>query len=377
MPLSHYDAIVIGTGGVGSAAMYHLARRGVKVLGLDRFPPAHDRGSSHGRTRIIRQAYFEHSDYVPLLKRAYELWSELEQLQGKQLYREIGLLQIGPSDGVVVPGVLKSAAQHNLPVETFSPDDMRRQFPGFRVADERQGVLERRAGYLRVEDCVLAHLAAAEWHGAELKTGAAVVSWRAEGNGVMVNTDSAAFHADKLILTAGPWAGHLLRDLNIPLEVRRKPQFWFACDDPRYHADNGCPAFLFETPGGIFYGFPNAENWGVKAACHSGGEPIVDPLALDRTLRPEDQSQIERFLAVHLPGVSHRVLHHEVCMYTMSPDEHFIVDRHPRWPQVCFAAGLSGHGFKFTSVLGEALADFALAGRTTFPIDFLSLRRFG
>ena len=373
-PWQHFDAIVIGVGGVGSAAAFHLARRGAKVLGLDRFPPGHDRGSSHGRSRIIRLAYFEHPDYVPLLLRAYELWAELEHLSEEKLYEETGLLQMGPTDGIVLPGVLKSAEQHGLDVDLLSSAEIRQRFPGFQVNDAWQGVLERRAGFLHVERCVHAHWSAAEKLGAKLVTGEMVVDWRAEGNGVVVQTDRNVYSADRLILTAGAWAEKLLHDLKLTLEVRRKSQFWFANDDARYRADRGCPAFLFETSGEIIYGFPDAHDWGVKVACHTGGEPIVDPLRVDRTLRVSDQQQLERFLADHLPGVSHRVIQHEVCLYTMTPDENFVVDLHPDCPPVCFAAGLSGHGFKFTSVLGEILADLSLSGRSNLPIGFLARR---
>jgi sarcosine oxidase len=370
----HFDAIVIGVGGVGSAAAFHLARRGAKVLGLDRFPPGHDRGSSHGRSRIIRLAYFEHPDYVPLLRRAYELWAELEHLSGEKLYEETGLLQMGPTDGIVVSGVLKSAEQHGLDVETLSSAELRQRFPGFQLDDAWQGVLERRAGFLHVERCVQAHWSAAEKLGAKLITGETVVDWWMENNGVVVQTDQYVYTADRLILTAGAWAEKLLADLKLVLEVRRKAQFWFANNDARYQANRGCPAFLFETAGEIIYGFPDVHDWGVKVACHTGGEPVADPLLVDRILRTSDQRQLEQFLDDHLPGVSHRVVHHEVCLYTMTPDENFVVDFHPDFPQVCFAAGLSGHGFKFTSVLGEILADLSLSGRCNLPIRFLSRR---
>jgi sarcosine oxidase len=370
-----YDAIVIGTGGVGSAAAYHLARRGAKVLGLDRFPPAHDRGSSHGETRIIRQAYFEHPDYVPLVLGAYDLWAELAQQQAEQLYYEVGLVQIGPPDGIVLPGVLESARQHGLSVEMLSASDIARRFPGFHADEAWQGVLEQRAGYLRVEACVLAHLAQAVQYGAELKSGITVRSWLPDGSGVRVETDAGEFKAARLIISAGPWASQLLADLKIPLVVRRAAQYWFAADAPEYAADKGCPTFLFETPEGIFYGFPRIDELGVKTARHAGGPVVTDPLAVDREVDVNDERLVETFLTKHLPDVSRRRTHHAACMYTLTPDEHFIVDRHPAYPQVVFAAGLSGHGFKFTCVLGEALADLALDGQTRLPIGFLSCNR--
>lgn len=374
--MPHYDAIVIGTGGVGSAALMHLALRGAKVLGLDRFPPAHDRGSSHGQTRIIRQAYFEHVDYVPLLLRAYALWEELEQRVGEQLYFPVGLVEAGPESGVVVAGVLAAAARHNLPIERLTPGEVHARWPGLSVPDDFAAVFEPRAGYLLVEACVRAHLSAAEGAGAELRTGIAVQSWQPDGSGVAVQTDAGRFSADRLVIAAGAWAGDLVSQLGVRLTVRRKPLFWYEADPRRYGPPASFPTFFYELPGGTFYGFPQIDEHGLKVAEHSGGNAVTDPLTVDRAVHAADQQRVEAFLTQHLPGVSRRLTGHAVCLYTMSPDEHFIVDRHPDFPQVSFAAGLSGHGFKFTTVLGEALAGLSLDGRTNAPIGFLTLRRF-
>src|SRR5262245_7660171 len=256
-----YDVIILGTGGVGSAAAYHLARRGARVLGIDRFHGGHDRGSSHGETRIIRQAYFEHPDYVPLLLRAYQLWRELEQECGLDLLHQVGLLQVGSPEGAVVRGVLQSAHQHGLSVESVSADEVHRRWPGFRVANGMTGVYEPAAGYLRVERCVLAHLAAAKVQGAEFRFGAAVKERRAAGNAIEVVTDAGeTYQAAKLIITAGPWAPSLLAGLPITLQPRRKHLYWFAADERVYHQNNGCPTFLYEVPEGVFYGFPQIDD---------------------------------------------------------------------------------------------------------------------
>ncbi len=370
-----YDAIVIGTGGVGSAAAYHLARRGAQVLGLDRFPGGHDRGSSHGETRIIRQAYFEHPDYVPLLKRAYELWSELERDAGEQLFHRVGLLQIGPENGPVVHGVLESARLHQLKVERLEAGEIGRRWPAFHVPERMIGAYEPGAGYLRVEACVLAHLAAAQRHGAELKTGVSVLSWRPEENGIRVSTDQGDFHAAKLVIAAGPWAPQILADLGIRLEVRRKHLYWLGTRDAALDQAR-CPTFLYEMPQGVFYGFPAIDELGVKVAEHSGGEVVSDPLTDLRQLDERDLGRVKEFLAQCMPTVTGPINRHGVCFYTMSPDEHFIVDRHPQCDRVVFAGGLSGHGFKFTSVLGEALAEMALDGCASLPVGFLSCSRF-
>ena len=371
-----YDAIVLGCGAVGSAALGHLARRGLRVLGLERFTSAHDRGSSHGRTRMIRQAYFEHPDYVPLVLRAYEQWFALERAVGRKLFRETGLLEIGPPTGHVIAGVLASARQHNLAVDELWPDDVERRFPGFTVPDGMRSVFERHAGVLRVEDCVHAQIEQARVAGAELHFEEAAHSWSIAGANVVVDTDRGRYEAPRLVITAGAWAGQLLADLNVPLVVRRKPQYWFAPRGDAYRADAGTPAFLYETPDGVFYGFPVVGPEGVKCAEHSGGAVIADPLQLRRDVDATDLARVTGFVTACLPQVTTTLNDHAPCIYTMSPDEHFMVDVHPRYPQVSFVAGLSGHGFKFAPVLGEALADLATAGRSDLPIEFLSVKRF-
>jgi monomeric sarcosine oxidase len=375
-----HEVIVLGTGGVGSAAMFHLAARGVRVLGLDRFPPGHDRGSSHGRTRIIRQAYFEHPDYVPLLRRAYELWTELERRRGRTLLHRIGLLQIGPAEGPVLAGVRRSALEHNLDVEEFDTAELQNRFPMFRADRDWSGIYERQAGYLEVEDCVRAHIDAAVAAGATLRTGVTVNGWRSEDTRVVVETDAGEFAAEKLVVAAGAWSPQMLRELAVPLVVRRKPQYWYPISDSRLRTDQGCPAFLFDTADGVFYGLPALDDlvrpWQLKVAEHTGGRLLDDPLLNGTEIDVADIARVEGFLSAHMPGVDRQLAGHAPCMYTLTPDEHFIVDRHPRDPRIVFAAGLSGHGFKFTCVLGEALADLTCDGATKLPIGFLSLNRF-
>lgn len=374
--MANYDVIVIGCGGVGSATLWQLARRGARVLGIEQFDGVHDRGSSHGHTRVIRQAYFEHPDYVPLLVAAYDLWRELEHDWEKKLYYDIGLLEAGPPDGVVVPGVLASARKHDLAVEQLDAVEVERRFPGFRLQEGTSAVFERDAGYLLVEDCVQAHLDRAVALGAELKTRTAVREWRVENGVVRVDCDDESFTASRLVLATGAWSGPLLGRLGIRLRVVAKHLHWYANDDPRYLGSRGCPVFFFETTNGYFYGFPQLDARGVKVAEHSGdGEDVTDPLHVCRDVDPVDRQRTVDFLKNSMPGVSERPTEHSVCMYTMSPDEHFIVDADPDHENVLLAAGLSGHGFKFTPVLGQALAELALDGHTSLPVGFLSLDR--
>jgi sarcosine oxidase len=376
MPSSAFDVIVLGVGGVGSAALDQLARRGSYALGLDRFPPGHDRGSSHGRTRLIRQAYYEHPDYVPLLKRAYELWADLAARARKVLYHEVGVLCVGRPEGAVLSGVLASARQHSLEVEQLSATDLSARFPGYRVPEPLGALFERRAGYLDCEDAVRAAADQAVKNEAFLQTDANVIEWKPEGTGVVVRTDRTTYHAGSLIITAGAWAGQLLADLGIYFEVLRKSFYWYEAPEI-YAADHGAPGFIYETDVGNFYGFPDIDHQGLKVGEHTGGLPVVDPLNVDRSPDAAETARIDAFLSAHLPEVTRRQLHFATCLYTLSPDRNFVVDRHPDYPQVSFAAGLSGHGFKFVPVLGEALADLAERGKTSLPIEFLSSRRPG
>jgi sarcosine oxidase len=285
-------------------------------------------------------------------------------------------LQVGPADGVVLPGVLSAARQHGLAVETLSADESNRRFPGFRVPDDLQAVYEPLAGLLYVEDCVRAHAAAAVAAGAELQHGCEVREWSASQDGVVVRTDRGDFHAEHLIITAGAWSPELLGLQHVPFRVLRKHIYWFETPGPQHQAADGAPSFLYELPHGVFYGLPAINADGLKCGEHSGGERVADPLNDPRFADERDQHRVSDFVRSHLPGIEPVIRKRSVCFYTMSPDENFIVDRHPHHANVCFAAGLSGHGFKFTGVLGQVLADWTLDGRTELPVDFLSASRF-
>jgi len=377
-----FESIVVGTGGFGSSCFYHLATRGVRVLGLDRFPAGHAQGSSHGDTRIIRQAYFEHPDYVPLLRRAYDQWRELEAWSGCELMKICGLILAGPPAGEAVAGTRLAAKTHNLELHDVSSADLAREgerrFPGFRVPDGFDVVVEPTGGYLQVEDCVRTHIELACKAGAEHQSGATIVGWESDGRTVRVRTESDEYEAASLILTPGAWADQLLNDIaGMPtLHVLRKTMHWHQVRSSVYDVASGGQGFLFEMPYGAFYGFPSLEGSTLKLAEHSGGEALTDPLLIDRSLRISDTKPIGRFLNEVMPDVDPQTGRHSVCMYTVTPDGHFIVDRHSEYDNVFFGAGFSGHGFKFTSVIGEALAVLAIDGSTDQPIDFLGLSRF-
>ena len=376
--MRRFDVVIAGMGGIGGSAAFQIAARGAKVLALDPFPIAHAHGSSHGQTRLIRLAYFEHPDYVPLLVRAWELWRDLERRTGRRLLSESGLVMAGPPDGEVIAGAVRAAETHGLPLERLSAGDACRRWPQFRLPDSWAVVHERQAGYLAVEACVAAHAEAAEQAGATLEIGTRVLDWRSEGGGVVVKTELGDVHADQLVLAPGPWAGDIVRLPRVPLVVLRKSLFWYRPD----HAASASfaaatmPCFAFDAPAGFFYGFPSLDDRGVKIAEHSGGSVVDDPLDVDRRIDDLERQRVEAISDAHLPDLGTTLTDHAVCLYTMSPDRHFVVGRHPDHERVVIAAGFSGHGFKFASVLGEAIAEITLDGNTRLPIDFLSPSRF-
>ena len=371
-----FDVIVLGVGGMGSAACHQLARRGARVLGLEQFPLRHDRGSSHGETRIIRQAYFEHPDYVPLLLKTYDLWRQLEQAADCTLFQQVGLVLSGVSSGETISGAKMSAGLHQLAVEELTTAEAGRRWPSLSFPADHTIVFEPLAGLLRVEDCVQAHLDQAIQCGADIRSSERVLDWNSSGGSVVVRTDRAEYTAGSLIITAGAWAGRSLSGLGLPLRVVRKFVGWFPIRSGQSGFDRGMPTYLFELPQGTFYGFPSIDGQTVKVAEHSGGEPVDDPGLVDRGIRDGDTSRLAGFIRSHLPGLDTTPVRHSVCLYTLTPDQHFIVDTHPEWNNVVLAAGFSGHGFKFAPVIGQAMAELALDRSTALPIGFLGLNRF-
>lgn len=352
-----YDVIVLGLGGMGSAAAYHLAARGRRVLGLEQFTPAHDRGSSHGQTRIIREAYAEGPAYVPLVQRAYELWQALERVTGTPLLQITGGLMIGHPDTAFLQGVQASVQRHHLPHEVLDAAELQRRYAVVRPLPDEIAIWEPRAGFLRPEACIQAHLAAAQRHGAELSFETPVQSWRATDTGVELVTARGRYHAERLVITAGAWAGRLIAELAPHLRVERQPVFWFAPTelaaawDPQHF-----PIWIWERRDQpTLYGFPRIDGL-VKAGIHHTGQWTTAD-SVERVVAPAEVEEIRRLLAARFRGLDTPPVQTGVCLYTNSPDENFIIDRHPAHANVVVAAGFSGHGFKFCSVVGELLAD--------------------
>jgi sarcosine oxidase len=373
-----YDVIVAGLGGMGSAAAYQLALRGKQVLGLEKHSPAHDRGSSHGRSRIIRQAYFEDAAYVPLLLRAYELWEQLEKETGRELMTLNGGLMIGRRDGELVAGSVESAEEHDLPYELLEAKEIQARFPAFVPDPETVALYEEKAGFVRPEETVKAHLDRATALGADLRFEETVLSWEASPSGVRVETPEGSYEAERLVIAPGAWAPRLLEDLALPLEVERQVMYWF---EPTGglgpFLPERFPIFIWEPDdGNMFYGFPaQDDDRGAKAAFFRAGGVPCDPETIDWEVREEEIKFIRGYLAEHVPSLAGRCLDARACMYTNTPDLHFVISLHPKLEQVVIACGFSGHGYKFASVVGEILADLATDGTTRHPIDLFSLDR--
>ena len=373
-----YDAIVVGLGAMGSATLYHLAQRGWRVLGLEQFAPGHTRGSSHGDSRIIRETYFEHPLYVPLVQRAHQLWRDLENRSGASLMKITGGLMIGPPDGTVVSGTLRSARQHNLPHEVLAPAEARDRFPAFSIADNLVAVFDPRAGFLDPEACNRAHILMACEAGAEAHFNEAVIDWYCEGNGARVTTPSGIYTADRLILSAGAWNRGLLTDIELPLTVERQVVFWLEPEvDPSRYDVARFPIYAYEyRAGSICYGFPRLFR-GVKASVMHDGQSARDPNEVNRTVEESEVEPLRAALRPVLPALAEApVRDRDVCLFTNTPDHDFIIDFHPSCPEVLISSPCSGHGFKFASAIGEIQADLLTKGKTEFDLSPFRLGRW-
>lgn len=372
-----YDVIVIGMGGMGSAACYHLAKRGVKVLGLEQFKIGHDRGSSHGETRIIRRAYFEHADYIPLLNRAYQLWNELEQESSQKLFVKNGQVVFACSEtSRVYKGIVESSKQYHIPIEKLTREEAIKRFPMYTPPENYSALYESGAGFLYVEKAVTTHVQLAKNLGAEIHEQETVLDYSVEPDEVSVKTNQGVYRGSKLIVVGGSWNTQLLKDIGLPLTLYRVIQYWFPAST-EHDMGRGTPCFAFHLGSELLYGFPRIDQTTVKMAAHFSKQKIHKPSEKDIACVPnEDLVRMGSYIQQVLPNVTPKLHRFVPCIYTMTPDENFIIDIHPQYPNVAFAGGFSGHGFKFSSVVGEILADLSLTGTTKHPIKFLRIRSF-
>lgn len=374
--MTRYDAIVIGVGGMGSAALLQLARRGLSVLGLERFDVPHEMGSSHGITRIIRLAYYEHPSYVPLLKRAYELWRELEKNAGEQLLYITGGLDIGPPDSEIIQGSTLSCELHGLEHQLVDADEIVRRWPGYRPPNSHVAVFQPEGGFLLPERCIVSHVAQAQALGAEVHARERVLDWEPVADGLRVRTDRGEYEADRLIITAGPWIRDLVAPLRGLAEPERQVLAWFQPTAPEKFALGRFPVFngLFDS--GRFYGFPVFGIPGFKLGLYHHLGEQVDPDSMDRQPNARDEAVLRAFAEQCFPEGAGPTMALKSCIFTNSPDEHFTIDRHPDAANVVLASACSGHGFKFCSVVGEILAEMAMDGGTRHDVSLFRLARF-
>jgi len=372
-----YDAIVIGVGSMGSATAYRLAARGARVLGLEQFDVPNALGSSVGTNRIIRLAYSEHPDYVPLLHRAYELWRELEALAGEPLLVITGGVDVGAPASESVKGSLRSCEKHGLEHELLDAPSMARRFPGYRLASDMVAVYQPQGGFVMSERCVAAYVTAALDRGAEIHGRERVTGWEARSGRVHVTSDRSEYEARRLVLCAGPWTARLLPSFARLIQPERQVLLWTHPRLPEHFRPGQFPIFNMEAPEGRFYGFPIHGVPGFKIGKYHHLLEHADPDSLQRDCDARDEAVLREAIQRYFPDADGPTLAMKACMFTNSPDEHFLIDRHPDFAEVVIAAGFSGHGFKFCSVVGEVLADLALDDGTDWNIGLFRLDRFG
>jgi len=372
-----YDVAIVGLGAMGSACAYAFAKRGARVIAFDRLSPPHADGSTHGHTRIIREAYYEHPLYVPLVRRAYDLWADLERESGKTLWMKTGGLWVGTETGPLVSGALDSARTHNIPHDLLDAAALNRRFPAYHARPEWVGLLEHRAGTLFPEKCVETFLSVARNHGAALRTNEAVTGWTTSATGVAVVTTRGRYEADRMIVAAGAWLPGLTENLGVrlPLEIERQISHWFTptSTHDKYRAPQ-TPVALFEMPDGDMFLTMADEGHGVKCGKHHSGLP-TSPNAVNRVVSDHENAQAREILDAVMPGAGGTLRDARVCLYTNTPDRHFIIDWAPGGRTLVLSP-CSGHGFKFASAIGEIAAQLALDGRSWIDLAPFSLSRF-
>jgi len=379
------EVAVVGLGVMGAATLATLARRGVSALGIDRFDIPHALGSSHGGTRIIRKAYYEDPRYVPLLHRSWDAWRALEGAVGETLLLQTGGLHFGPAHEPDLQGVLTSVDTHALSHELLSGQDLMRRFPQFRADPGDLAVIEHEAGVLFAERCVQALIEVAQRAGAAVFARESLDNLDLDGPAVVLTTSRRTIICRRVVLTLGPWwpafqaspsalgPAHAPIAAPLPLAVSRQVQFWVRPNDPEAYRPGRLPVFM-RYGDEFVYGLPEAFYPGLKVAAHRGGAP-ASPDTIDRTVHPEDEAVIRRFLARHMPGADGALLGARVCMYTNSGDANFALGLHPDAPQVVVGTGFSGHGFKLAPAVGEILADYAVDGWSPRTIDIFDVTR--
>ena len=375
--INEYDAIVIGVGGMGSAALYHLARRGLRALGIERYDVPNAMGSSGGISRMIRLSYHEHPSYVPLVRRAYELWQQLENGFGQRLLVTTGSLRGGDEGSALFQGSKLACDINHLPYQILAGPEINQRFPGYQLPEDVLAVYQAEGGFLNSERCIIAHVTAALELGAQVHGREHVLDWEPSGDGVRVETDRGSYTARNLVVCAGAWAAKMVPELTQWAVPERQVLAWFLPSRPELFRPEAFPVFGLEVEEGRYYGFPSYELPGFKVGRNHHLSQEVDPDTMDRNVHPEDEETLRSFTSRYFPLAAGPTLALKTCMFTNSPDGHFIIDRHPQYSQVSIAAGFSGHGFKFCSVVGEIMADLAQDSETAHDLSLFRLDRLG
>lgn len=372
-----YDVLVAGLGIMGASVLYHLSGQGLNVCGIDRFKPPHSLGSSHGESRIIRQAYFETPLYVPLAKKAYDIWKDIERQSGKTLFIENGSLMIGKAGSAIINGTMRSATQHHLPVALLNHQDLNKRFPALQVNEDTVAVLEKAAGVLLAEPCVETLLSLAESKGAKALFNESIINVENRPDQVIVTTNKQQYTSDRLIISVGAWLNQLLPGLALPLKVERRVVHWFTNTDMRcndFLSPTNLPVYIWEyEQDHMIYGFPDLGN-GIKIANTKQGV-FSEPDILDRTIKQSEIDEMHDIVTKRF-NIKAQHLRSLVCMYTMTPDEHFIIDYYPHSDRIIVASACSGHGFKFASAIGKILAEMATGQTLSTDIGAFSIQRF-
>jgi sarcosine oxidase len=370
---SPYDVVVVGLGAMGGSAAVHLAQRGLRVLGLDRHRPPHAWGSSHGKSRLIREAYYEHPLYVPLVRRAYELWRALSP---DSLLRRTGSLMVGSPESEIVRGTIASATAHGVAHEVFDARALARRFQTFAPLEDMVGVYEPGSSLLQPESIIALQLQVASSAGAELRYHTRVLAWEPVLGGIEVQTDKGSFVSRQLVLATGAWVSDLIPVEVMPVTVERQlQQWWEPARFPQMFRGDQMPVSMWQlSDQRIFYTMPDL-GAGMKIGWHHSGRTVTAD-SVDRDVSPQEQAELNDLLRRFLPHAKGQRLGHEVCLYTNTPDGHFVIDRYPGVERVLIVSACSGHGFKFASVVGEIVADLLTTGRSAFDLTPFRLARF-
>ena len=376
--MNAYDAIVVGIGGMGSATLYELQRRGKHVLGIEQFGVPNDQGSSHGSTRIIRLAYYEHPSYVPIMQRGYKLWRDLENISGEKLLHITGSIDIGPENSLVFSGSRNSCELHNLPYEILNGGEISKRFPAFTLPKEIMSVFQPDGGFLEPEKCIQTFVKLACDLGAELHARERVLEWSSTASGnIKLKTNIREYETGSLVLTTGAWTGKLTSELSQKLRPERQVMGWFKTNNSENFSPERLPVFNLLVPEGRYYGLPEFDIPGFKIGLYHHLSEAVDPDNLDRSIVTKaDELALRKCVSEYFPGANGEMVMGKVCMFTNSPDEHFIVDQLTESPNVFVAAGFSGHGFKYCSVIGEILACLIDELEIDLDIDMFKTSRF-